>query len=64
MNIFYAEKGNTHTNVHATSVAEAAQLLGVRESEVGDAGEVPTIPAGFDDLVIDTTAYDEWENSL
>ena len=61
MNIFYTEKGNTQTNIRATSVKEAAQLLGVRENEVEDAGEVPMTPADFDD--IDTTAYDEWEKS-
>jgi len=63
MNIFYTEKGNTQTNVRATSVREAAQLLGVPETEVGDAGEVAIIPAGFDDIVIDTTPYNEWEKS-
>ncbi|SRR6266851_2762212 len=64
MNIFYTEKGDTQMNVRAASVGEAAQLLGVPESEVKDAGEVPMIPVGFDDIDIDTTAYDEWEKSL
>jgi hypothetical protein len=63
MNIFYTENGDTQTNVRATSVGEAAQLLGVRESEVEDAGAVPEIPADFNDINIDATAYDEWENS-
>ena len=60
MNIFYTEKGDTQTNVRATSVAEAAQLLGVRESEVEDAGAVPEIPPDFDNINIDTNAYEEW----
>jgi hypothetical protein len=64
MNIFYTEKGNTQTNIRAASIREAAQLLGVRESEVEDAGEIPTIQANFDDFDdIDTTAYGEWEKS-
>jgi hypothetical protein len=61
MNIFYTEKGDTQTNIPATSMREAAQLLGVRESEVEDAGAVPEIPANCDN--IDTTPYDEWEKS-
>ncbi len=63
MNIFYTEKGDTQMNVRAASVGEAAQLLGVRESEVKDAGEIPLIPASFHDIDIDTAAYEEWENS-
>jgi hypothetical protein len=63
MNIFYTEKGDTQTSVSANSAGEAAQLLGVLESEVEDAGAVPEILAGFDGIVIDTTAYNEWEKS-
>lgn len=29
MSIFYTEKGDTNTSVRATSVEEAAQMLGV-----------------------------------
>ena len=65
MNIFYTEKGDIQTTIRATSVGEAAQLLGVRESEVEDAGGPPEIPADFDDFDdIDTTAYDEWKKSV
>jgi hypothetical protein len=64
MNIFYTEKDDTQTNVRANSVSEAAQLLGVSETEVEDAGKAPEIPAGFDDINIDAAAYDEWEKSV
>jgi hypothetical protein len=65
MNIFYTEEGDIQTNVRATSVGEAAQLLGVLESKVEDAGEVPMIPARFDDSDdIDTQTYEEWEKSV
>jgi len=63
MNIFYTVKGDTQTSVDANSVQEAAQLLGVLESEVEDAGELPWLPPGLEDLAVDTSAYEELEKS-
>ena len=63
MKVFYTEKGDTNTSVRATSVEEAAQMLGVPVSEVEYACEVPYILTDFDDISIDTTVYDEWEKS-
>ena len=60
MNNFYVVNGDTQTSVDANTVQEAAQLLGVSESEVEDAGELPWLPPGLEDLTADTSAYDQW----